>query len=57
LFSVLGTLVPSQELAISVVFSLTDILSARFLTMISSDENEKWRIAAKYFPTPTSEKD
>jgi hypothetical protein len=46
-FSILGSLTPSFEFTVSVIFSLADILSARMLTTISSDKEEKWRIAAK----------
>jgi hypothetical protein len=46
--SLTTSLIPSPELAISAIFSLMDLLAARFLTMISSEEHERWRIAAKY---------
>jgi hypothetical protein len=37
-------------MTIAVVFSATDILSARFLTSLS-DKDQRWRIAAKFFPS------
>jgi GPI-anchor transamidase subunit U len=48
LFSALESLLPSPELTISLVFSLADILSAHFLSTITSDKDERWKIAAKY---------
>jgi hypothetical protein len=42
-----NSLVPWSEVAVAVIFSATDILAAGFLTEITTQENEKWRIAAK----------
>jgi hypothetical protein len=46
-FSILESVVPS-EVAISMVFSLADILSAKYLTEIA--RTDKWSVAAKYAP-------
>ena len=45
-FSILESVVPS-EVTISIVFSLADILSAKYLAEIAYTEN-KWSVAAKY---------
>ena len=47
LFSIVG----SQDMAIAIVFSAVDILCARYLTIIASEKEEKWKIAAQ-FATP-----
>jgi len=56
-FSIVESILPSPDFAISLVFSLADILSAYYLTYLSDNSNPlKWRdgsIAAKY---PASER-
>jgi len=40
--------VGSQPMAIAIVFSAIDILCARYLTVLASEKEEKWKIAAQF---------
>jgi phosphatidylinositol glycan class U len=42
-FSIVG----AQDLVIAIVFSAVDVLCARYLTIIASEKEEKWKIAAQ----------